>query len=111
METMKVTRQSFMACKYKGKYFLAEFENIEQDAPIILGLPTCTQMVKRIDSIQHNPEDMLETFKDMFYSLGCIQGAQHCIRINQSQAPVIHALCRVPIVIRHRVKDKLEHIE
>ena len=96
-----------MACEYKGKYTLAEFEVVEQDVPDILGLPSCTQ----IKSIQQTPEYIFQYFKDVFNGLGCIKGTRHRIRINQNHTPVIHPPRKIPVMLRKKVKDELKRME
>ena len=104
-QKLKASGTAHMACEYKGKYSLVD---IEHNVPSILGLPTCTEMrlVQRIDSIQKNPADIIEEFKDVFDGLGCIKGTKHHIRVNPNHPTVINPPCRVPVLLKRRVKEE-----
>ena len=67
------------------------------------------KLVKRIDSIGVKLDELLDEYQDVFKGLGCITSTTHHIEIGPNHKPVVHPSCRVPVTLRSRVKDELNH--
>ena len=98
-----------MLCEYKNKYWPIEFEVLDVGSNVF-GLKTSTEMklVKRIDTLTN---DTLSKYADTFTGLGCITGVTHHIQLKPNHKPVVHPPRKVPVTIRSKVRDELDHME
>ena len=89
---LKACGKASIACEYKRKFTVVEFEVVKQDVPNVLGLKTCKEMklVQRIDSIGVKPDDLLDEYKDVFEGLGCVSDTTHHIKVDPNHKPVVH---------------------
>ena len=109
---VKACSKASIACEYKQKFTVVEFEVVNQNIPNVLGLKTCKEMklVQRIDSIGVKPDDLLDEYKDVFKGLGCIAGTTHHIEINPNHKSVVHPASQVPVTLRSKLKDELHRM-
>ena len=100
-------------CEYKGKHTPIEFQVVDQDVPIILGLETSTRMklVQRIDVIDKQATDIVQKYRDVFTGLGCISEVVYHIDIKPESKPIVHPPRRVPVTLRPKVKQELERMK
>ena len=54
--------------------------------------------------------NLLVEYKDVFEGLGCLQGDYH-IDIEQSIPPVQHAPRHTPVVLKKKLKQKIDQME
>ena len=102
-----------MTCHHKGKCHPVVFEVIDQDVPNILGLTTCMELnlVQRLDAINNQTADILDTYSDVFEGLGCITGASYHIKIDESAQPVVHPPRKIPVTLRPKIQQELHRME
>jgi len=102
-----------LTIEHSGQSWPAEFFIIDESAPTIIGLPTCTALdvVRRIDTVQSTSLPLLlDDYADVFEGLGELPGEYH-IKVDPSVSPVIHAPCRVPLSLQSRLKSALDDME
>lgn len=100
-------------CQHKGNLYPVVFEVIDQDVPNILGLKTCVEMnlVQRLDTINSQTADVLDTYSDVFEGLGCITDASYHIKVDKSVQPVVHPPRKVPVTLRAKIQQELNRME
>lgn len=77
----------------------------------VLGGEACLNLglLQKIDNLQASNFN-LDTYKDVFDGLGCIEG-EHSIKLDNSYTPVIHAPRVIPEPIREKVIHELKQME
>lgn len=66
-------------------------------------------MIKRIHEVSVD-DDILKQYEDMFTGLGCMPG-YHCIQVDPSVKPVVHAPRKVPVALKERIIEELHRME
>ena len=101
-----------LTCVRKNKYHNIEFEVIDRDAQLILGLESSVilGLVKRADVVKEDSLPLENQFKDVFQGLGCMGEPQH-LEVDKTIKPTVHAPRKVPIAIKQNVKDELKRME
>ena len=98
-----------------------KFHVIETEVPSVLSAQTCKEMglLARIHSLQQHdfperPTDLdqsiLVEYPDLFQGLGCLPG-EHTIKLDPSVPPVVHPPRKVPVSLKEKIKDELDHME
>ena len=89
------------------------FEVIDHDVPNILGLTTCVELnlVQRLDSINTQSNDILDSYSDVFEGLGCITDALYNIKIDKNAKPIVHPPRKVPVTLRPKIQKELKRME
>ena len=102
-----------MTCHYKGKCHPVIFEVIDQDVPSILDLKTCMELnlVQRLDAINNQTADILDTYSDVFEGLGCITDVSYHIKVDESAQPVVHPPRKIPVTLRPKIQQELNRLE
>ena len=102
-----------MKCEHKRNLYVVDFEVIDQEVPNILGLETFVEMnlVQRLDAINNNDTDFLDSYSDVFEGLGRISNTDHHIKVDKTFQPVVHMPRRVPITLRPKVQVELNRTE
>ena len=102
-----------MTCHHKGKCHPVVFEVIDQDVPNILGLKTRTELnlIQRLDTINNQTGDILDTYSDVFEGLGCITDASYHIKVDESARPVVHPPRKVPVTLRPKIQQELNRMK
>jgi len=100
-------------CQHKGKFCPVIFEVIDHDVPNILGLTTCVELnlVQRLDSINTQSNDILDSYSDVFEGLGCITDALYNIKIDKNAKPIVHPPRKVPVTLRPKIQKELKRME
>ena len=101
-----------MTCHHKGKCHPVVFEVINQDVLNILGLKTCMELnlVQRLDTINNQTADIVDTYSNVFEGLGCITDASYHIKIDKSAQPVIHPPRKVPVTLKPKIQQELNYM-
>ena len=100
-------------CQHKEKIYPVVFEVIDQDVPNILGLATCVELklVQRLDAINTQTADILDSYSDVFEGLGCITDASYRIKVDENAQPIVHPPRKVPVTLRPKVQQELKRME
>lgn len=84
-----------IACEYKDRFYVINFQVVDGVVPCLLGLPSCEQLslIKRVfktqklDSEESTAElDLLEKYKDVFTGLGSVTDVTHHITVDPTIA-------------------------
>ena len=112
-ERLKTCGRVTMKCEHKGNSYAVNFEVIDQAVPNILGLQTCVDMnlVQRLDVINNNDTNLLESYSDVFEGLGCISKTDYHIKVDETAQPVVHPPRRVPVTLRPKIQAELNRME
>ncbi|PIK49233.1 hypothetical protein BSL78_13857 [Apostichopus japonicus] len=109
-----------IACEYKDRFYVINFQVVDGVVPCLLGLPSCEQLslIKRVfktqelDSEESTAElDLLEKYKDVFTGLGSVTDVTHHITVDPTIAPVVHPPRKVPVALRERIRKELNRME
>ena len=102
-----------ISCRHKDKQYAVEFEVVDQNVPNILGLKACTEMnlIQRVDAIDNQIPDPFSKYSDVFEGLGCITNVVYHIEVQQDSKPVVHPPRRIPVTLRPKVREELNHME
>ena len=97
----------------KKNIYPVVFEVIDQDVANILGLATCVELklVQRLDTINTQTADILDSYSDVFERLGCITDASYHIKVDENAQPIVHTPRKVPVTLRPKVQQELKHME
>ena len=116
-----------LPCEHKGNVYNVQFHVVEVEAPAVLSAQTCKEMglLVRIHQLQDSqpkeqhciPEcptvanqNVLHEYSDLFQGLGCISG-EHTIKVDPSIPSVVHPPRKVPVSLKDKIKDELDHME
>lgn len=108
---LDVLGKCFVKCQVQDKVCQLEFHVISNNAPPVLGLPTCDHLniVKRMCVIETS--DIVKENNDLFEGLGCLKMEPYNIKLDKNVAPVIHAPRKVPFLLMNKLKDELTRLE
>ena len=97
--------------------YVLRFHVIDSNESPILGLKACQELnlIHRVDKIKLTTmESIMQDYSDVFdnKTLGCLP-VQHTINLKEGAKPVVHALRKIPVAIRNKVKeepDRMQHL-
>ena len=68
-------------------------------------------LVQRLDAINNNYTDFLDSYSDVFEGLGCISNTDYHIKVDKTCQPVVHMPRRVPVTLRPKIQAELNQME
>lgn len=98
-------------CQYKDIQLMLKVHVVDTRVPPVLGLKACLDFGLNKLSVSSTPEvSVLDEFADVFTGIGLFPG--ECkIHTDPNATPVVHPPRRVPIALRDRLKQELQHME
>ena len=77
----------------------------------ILGLKTCQRVrIWQISQPHANVKNITEEYSEAFGEIGCLSGEHH-ISLTSDAIPVVHPPCKVPYLLKDKLKKELDRIE
>lgn len=103
-----------LECKSQSKNEILEFYVVDLKVKSILGLPSIQKLeyIKRVNNVNEisNKEKFIQSNIDVLTGLGTFENS--CtISLKKDSIPVARPYRRVPLVIKNRLKSKLDQLE
>ena len=112
--TLQVLSQQTLDCQYNGASHSLNFKIIRGTQKPLLSGTTCEKLglitVNAVNIVAENEDHVTSQFSNVFQGFGCLAGNYH-VDVDPLVKPVQYLLRRVPLVLKDRLKAKIDDLE